>query len=114
MLKMRERHQEEMINLFKFTCFVILICRGTYEQKAESFIELIQFTNFSIYNRTTSHKLSSVTRDDTRLKDIIWHIIYFSEFLPRIWYCRKEFVSNGFANNIKNKSKIAQTVDDYN
>jgi endonuclease III-like uncharacterized protein len=33
-----------------------------------------------------------VTWSNQRLKKIVWHMIYFSEFMPKVWYNRKEFL----------------------
>ena len=63
-----------MLNLFNLKVYAILICRGETREKAEYLYELIM-----LHNR----KKSVLNWSNTRLRNALKMLIYFSEVLPK-------------------------------
>lgn len=81
------------INLFRFNCFCMMVCRDDNETKANLLHELLKYTNKAVYNTDFIDKKIGVTWNNSRLKDIIFFMTYLSEFMPKVWYNKTLFLA---------------------
>lgn len=57
---------------------------------------MLKYTNFALNATSFVEKKVGITWDNARLKDIIWHFIFYSEFMPKIWYNKLEVIKDNY------------------
>lgn len=95
-LKLQQQNEQvadELIDLFRFKCLCILVCRGKDVQKAEAFLSLLKYTNSKMQCPERIQEKITITWDNQRLRKVIWHFVYYSEILPKVWFNRREIDS---------------------
>lgn len=98
------RVNSSRINLFRFNCFCILVCRDDNKTKANCLHELLKYTNKAIYGQDFIQKKIGVTWNNNRLRDIIFFMTYLAEFMPKIWYNKTLFLAKRNQKEINYKS----------